>query len=185
MSTQRTDSEKVINMMTEVIDDEGEILATDEVEIEVVADTGAGAHCAHPRHLPSSVEVNDDKLRNFNGAGGEPSKHFGRATVRMEQEDGQHTSQEVQVMEVTRPLHSISMVCDNDFGVVFTKTEGLVIPAGLLNEVLAIVRQRKQVRATYTRKGRLYVGKMRVKDPRAKRPSPAKASPFAGRGTTR
>jgi hypothetical protein len=172
-------------MMTEVIEEDGEILATDEVEIEVAADTGAGAHCAHPRHLPSSVEVNDDKLRNFNGAGGEPIKHFGRATVRMQQEDGQHISQEVQVMEVTRPLHSISMVCDNDFDVVFTKTEGLVIPAGLLNEVLAIVRKKKQVKATYKRKGGLYVAKMRVKDPRAKRPSPAEASPFAGRGTTR
>ncbi len=96
----------------------------------------------------------------------------------MQQEDGQHISQEVQVMEVTRPLHSISMVCDNDFDVVFTKTEGLVIPAGLLSEVLAIVRQKKQVRATYTRKGGLYVAKMRVTNP-------AKASPFAGRGTTR
>ena len=103
----------------------------------------------------------------------------------MQQEDGQHISQEVHVMEVTRPLHSISMVCDNDFDVVFTKTEGLVIPAGLLSEVLAIVRQRKQVRATYKRKGGLYVANMRVTDPMAKRPSPAEAWPFAGRGTTR
>jgi hypothetical protein len=96
----------------------------------------------------------------------------------MQQEDGQHISQEVQVMEVTRPLHSIPMVCGNDFDVVFTKTEGLVIPARLLSEVLAIVRQKKHVRATYKRKGGLYVAKMRVKNP-------AKASPFAGRGTTR
>jgi len=103
----------------------------------------------------------------------------------MQQEDGDHISQEVHVMEVTRPLHSISMVCDNDFDVVFTKTEGLVIPAGLLNEVLAIVRKKKQIKATYKRKGGLYVAQMRVKDPRAKRPSPAEASPFAGRGTTR
>ena len=120
----------------------------------------------------------NDKLRNFNGAGGEPLKHYGRAVVRMQQEDGQHISQEVQVMEVTRPLHSISMVCDNNFDVVFTKTEGLVIPAGLLDEVLAVVRKKAQVRATYKRKGGLYVAKMRVKNP-------AKAAPFAGRGTTR
>ena len=81
-------------------------------------------------------------------------------------------------MEVTRPLHSISMVCDNNFDVVFTKTEGLVIPAGLLDEVLAVVRKKAQVRATYKRKGGLYVAKMRVKNP-------AKAAPFAGRGTNR
>ena len=129
------------------------------------------------------MEVVSDKLRNFNGAGGEPIKHYGRANVRMQQGNGNHISQEVQVMEVTRPLHSISMVCDNNFDVVFTKTEGLVIPAGLLDEVLAVVRQK--VVAKYKRKGGLYVAKMRVKDPRAKRPSPAKASPFAGRGATR
>ena len=86
-------------------------------------------------------------------------------------------------MEVTRPLHSISMVCDNDFDVAFAKTEGLVIPAGLLDEVLAVVKQK--IVAKYRRKGGLYVAKMRVKDPRGKRPSPAKASPFAGRGTSR
>ena len=159
-------------------DDEEVLVASDEVEIEVAADTGAGAHCAHPRHLPDSVGVMSDKLRNFNGAGSEPLKHYGRAVVRMQQEDGQHISQEVQVMEVTRPLHSISMVCDNNFDVVFTKTEGLVIPAGLLDEVLAVVRKKAQVRATYKRKGGLYVAKMRVKNP-------AKAALVAGRGTTR
>ena len=53
-------------------------------------------------------------------------------------------------MEVTRPLHSISMVCDNEFDVVFTKTEGLVIPAGLLDKALALVRQK--VVAKYKRK---------------------------------
>jgi hypothetical protein len=182
--SKRPDPAQGINVMTEVIDDEQEmLLADDEVEIEVAADTGAGAHCAHPRHLPDSVEVLSDKLRSFNGAGGEPIKHYGRANVRMQQEDGKHISQEVQVMEVTRPLHSISMVCDNDFDAVFTKTEGLVIPAGLLDEVLAVVKQK--IVARYRRKGGLYVAKMRVKDPRAKRPSPAKASPFAGRGTNR
>ena len=178
-----TDFAQDINVMTEASDDEEEILAADEIEIEVAADTGAGAHCCNPRHIPNSVEVVCDQVRNFNGAGGEAIKHWGRASVRMEQEDGRHISQEVQVMEVTRPLHSISTVCDNEHDVVFTKTEGLVLPAGLLDEVLAMVRNK--VVAKYKRKGGLYVAKMKVKDPRAKRPSPAKASPFAGRGANR
>jgi hypothetical protein len=181
--TECTDFAQDINVMTEASEDEEEILAADEIEIEVAADTGAGAHCCNPRHIPNSVEVVCDQVRNFNGAGGEAIKHWGRASVRMEQEDGRHISQEVQVMEVTRPLHSISTVCDNEHDVVFTKTEGLVLPAGLLDEVLAMVR--KKVVARYKRKGGLYVAKMRVKDPRAKRPSPAKASPFAGRGAKR
>ena len=86
-------------------------------------------------------------------------------------------------MEVTRALHLISMVCDHDFDVVFTKTEGLVIPAGLLDEVLALVHGK--VGATYKRNGGLYVAKMRVKDPKAREPNQAKAAPFAGRATSR
>ena len=130
------------------------------------------------------MEVLCGKLRNSNGAGGEPIKNYGRATVQMQNvEDGKHIAQEVQVMEVTRPLHSVSMACDNDFDVVFTKAEGLVIPAGLLDEVLALVR--KKVVAKYKRKGGLYVAKMRVKDQKAREPNPAKAAPFVGRGTAR
>jgi hypothetical protein len=98
-------------------------------------------------------------------------------------EDGEVISQYVHAMGATRPSHSISMVCDNGFDVVLTKTEGLVIPAGLFDEVLALVR--KQVVAKYERKGGLYAAKMRDKDPKAKRPSPVKAALFAGRGTTR
>ena len=137
--------------MTEATEDEEQILAADEIEIEVAADTGAGAHCCNPRHIPDSVVVVCDQVRNFNGAGGEPTKHWGRASVRMQQEDGKHISQEVQDMEVTRPLHSISTVCDNEHDVVFTKTEGLVLLAGLLDEVLSLVREK--VLAKYKRKG--------------------------------
>ena len=79
-------------------------------------------------------------------------------------------------MEVTRPLRSISTVCDNEHDVVFTKAVGLVIPAGLLDEVVVV---------KYQRKGGLYVAKMCAKDPRAKRQSPANAPPFAGRGAAR
>ena len=45
-------SEQVVNVMTEASEDEEDILAaTDEIEIEVAADTGAGAHCCNPRPL--------------------------------------------------------------------------------------------------------------------------------------
>ena len=179
-------SEEVVNVMTEASEDEEEILAaSDEIEIEVAADTGAGAHCCNPRHIPNSVEVVCDQVRNFNGAGGEAIKHWGRASVRMQQDDGKHIGQEVQVMEVTRPLHSISMVCDNEHDVVFTTTEGLVIPAGMLDAILAMVQKQGTVVARYRRNGGLYVAKMRVNDPKAKRPRPAKAVPVAGRGANR
>ena len=60
----------------------------------------------------------------------------------MQQEDGTHIPQEVQVMEVTFPLYSISVVCCNGYGVVFTKAEGRVTPAGRLSEAPAMVRHR-------------------------------------------
>ena len=42
--------ETTVPVMTEVVDDEREIcVADDDVEIEVAAETGAGAQCAHPR----------------------------------------------------------------------------------------------------------------------------------------
>lgn len=103
-------------------DEEGTLVADDEVEIELAADTGGGVHRAYPRHLPDSVAVMSDKLRNSNGAAGGSITHYGRASVRMQQQDDKHISQEVQVREIVRPPHSISMVCGNDFGVVFTKT---------------------------------------------------------------
>ena len=182
ISLNRRSEKSVVNVMTEASEDEEEILAADEIEIEVAADTGAGAHCCNPRHIPDSVEVVCDQVRNFNGAGGEPIKHWGRASVRMQQEDGKHISQEVQVMEVTRPLNSISTVCDNEHDVVLTKTEGLVLLACMLAEVLAVVR--KRVVAKYQRKGGLYVAKMRVNDPKARR-NPDKPAPFGGRGANR
>ena len=77
-------SEEVVNVMTEASEDEEDILAaSDEIEIEVAADTGAGAHCCNPRHIPNSVEVVSDQVRNSNCAGGEAIKHWGRASVRM------------------------------------------------------------------------------------------------------
>ncbi len=42
-------SEKVVNVMTEASGDEkGLLAASGEIEIEVAADTGAGAHCCNP-----------------------------------------------------------------------------------------------------------------------------------------
>ena len=80
-----------------------------------------------------------------------------------------------QVMGVTRPLHSVSMICDgassgNKHNMLFTEDFGVVVPAGVFDEVL---KRCKHI-ATYPREGGLYVAEMIVKTPMA---SPA---PFAG-----
>ncbi len=157
------------------------LAATEEREVEVAADTGAVAHCAHPRDLPSTVKVDQSKIRNFIGVGGGRIKHFGSAKVRMQQENGKHMSNNFQVMDVCRPLHSISTITDNDYDMLFTKKGGTVVPAGVFDEIMATV---KRV-AEYPRKGGLYVAKMIIKDPDAKKPSTAKPATFAGQGASR
>ena len=131
--------------------------------------------------LPDSVNVDQSKPRNFVGADGESLKHYGNAKVRMKMRNGKHVSNTVQVMNVCRPLHSVSTITDNEYDMLFTKKAGIVVPAGAFDEILKKV---KRV-AEYPRKGGLYIAEMTVKDP-AKRDS-ASGSPatFAGQGAGR
>ena len=92
--TECTDFAQDINVMTEASeDDESMLAASGEIEIAVAADTGAGAHCCNPRHVPNSVGVVSDQIRYFNGAGSDAFTHWGRASVRMHHEDGKHIGQ--------------------------------------------------------------------------------------------
>ncbi len=176
-------TEEPLSVVMEEEDDAEEhvLAATEEIEVEVAADTGAVAHCAHPRDLPSTVKVDQSKIRNFIGVGRGRIKHFGSAKVRMQQENGKHMTNNFQVMDVCRPLRSISTITDNDYDMLFTKKGGTVVPAGVFDEIMATV---KRV-AEYPRKGGLYVAKMIIKDPDAKKPSTAKPATFAGQGASR
>ena len=154
------------------------LAATEDQKIYVTLDSGAVAHCANPKDLPGTIAVmQPDGTRRFVGANGQSIEHWGSAKVRLQQRDGQHTSNIFQVMDVCRPLHSVSMIADNGFHTVFTKTGAVVIPAGILDDLLAKVDHV----ATYPRVGGLYVAEMVAKDPGA---SPAPAS-FAGQGRSR
>ena len=146
-------------------------------KIFVTLDSGAVAHCASPRDLPGSITVDRDvEIRNFVGANGEPIEHWGAAKVRLQQRDGSHISNVFQVMDVCRPLHSVSMIADQGFDTVFTKTGAVVIPAGLLDELIATISPVAQ----YQRLGGLYVTEVTPKDP-----AMADQQPFAGPGASR
>ena len=107
---------------------EAPILSAEEVKkIRVAADTGACAHCAGPKNLPGDTVVEQVEQRNFVGPNGQPIEHFGEAAVRLQQADGGHVPMRTQVMGVTRPLHSVSMICDgegsgNKNNMLFTET---------------------------------------------------------------
>ena len=168
-----------IAVITELIDLQDEVFAaTEHVKIKVAADSGVAAHCAHPRDLPDTVKVDQNNIRNFIAADGQPITHFGNAKVRLQQENGKHTGNTFQVMNVCRPLHSVSMITDNDYDMLFTKTGATVVPAGVFDKILAVV---KHV-ATDPRQGGLYVAEAIVKDPDALDPDPRSPAPSAGQG---
>ena len=165
---------------------EAPILAAVEVKkIKVAADTGACAHCTGPDDLPHDVVVEQVEQRNFVGPNGQAIDHFGEAAIRLEQADGSHVSMRTQVMGVTRPLHSVSMICDgsgspNKHNMLFTEKCGYVVPAGVFDEVMKAAAAAGKIIAQYPRDGGLYVAEMIVKCPKVAEPAP-----FAGQRTHR
>ena len=156
--------------------DANQLLATTEQKrIKIAADTGAFAHCAAPGDLPDSVIVEQERLRNFVGAGGESLRHYGQARVKMQQKNGGHVTNTFQVLDVIRPLHSVSMITDNGFDMLYKRGCAYVVPEGAFDKILAVT---KKV-AEYPREGGLWVTEMVVKDPEA---DPAKPASFAGQG---
>ncbi len=152
------------------------IAAVDQQKkIKIAADTGCCAHAIGPKHLPDSVKVVQREERHFSDAQGGGIEHYGESQVRLEQKDGSHISNTFQVLDVCRPLHSISMIADNDHDMLFTKECGFVVPAGVFKEILDKVKHI----AEYPREGGLYVAEMIVKDPEqdSGRPPPATPKP--------
>ena len=146
-------------------------------KIFVTLDSGAVAHCANPRDLPGTIEVHAcDEARNFVNANGNSIDHYGSAKVRLQQSNGSHITNTFQVMDVCRPLHSAPMIADQGFVTIFIKNGVVVVPAGVLNDLLATV---KHV-ATYKRFGGFYVAEVVPKDP-----ARVDQQPFAGPGRSR
>ncbi len=160
-----------------------EVFAAAEMRMSVAADTGAVAHCAGPKDLPDTAKVDQTHQRNLVDASGNRLKHFGRTKVRLRHANGKNTTNNFEVMNVCRPLHSVSMITDNKFDMLFTKTKGIVVPTGAFDEVIAMIKDR--IIAEYPRKGGLYVTEVVVTDPDAKRLDDGRPATFAGPGASR
>ena len=157
----------------------------EEMKICIALDSGAVDHCANLRDLPNDVFViNDQPRRKFVNASGDDIDYWGQAQVRLQKQDGKHIGSSFQVMDVCRPLHSTSKICDQGCNVVYTDKEAVVVPKGLLDKFLASVQRL----ATYPRAGGLYVAEMTVKakpvDPKPDA-NPVAGSPFGGQGQQR
>ena len=142
--------------------DDAEIMVADEeVEIEVAADSGSVDHIAHPSNLPRSVKLRrpaNGKTRNFVSASNDPIKNYGEARVRLRTEEGKTVGNIFQAAEVCRPLHSVSKTCDAGHEMLFMKGEAIVVPEGTFSKLIGSVTPI----ARYRRKGGLYVAKMTV-----------------------
>jgi hypothetical protein len=152
-------------------DEEINIAADEECEMDVALDTGCVAHCAGPKNLPFGTKVikpANGKLKNFVAANHTPIENFGVANVVMEMEDGKEVGGSFQVAGVGRALHSASVICDTGskscpegHEILTTKRGAVVVPDGALSRYLASVRHV----AKYPRRGGLYVAKMKVRTP--------------------
>ena len=173
--------------MEQLEEEEPIFAATEIIETSVAMDSGSVAHGASAKDIPETVEVmKKGPLRNFVGANNSPIEHFGTAAVRLEQEDGQEVDNNFEVVDVVRPLHSVSMTCDNSHDVLFNKGAGYVVPEGAVERILATLSAEGiKPAATYKRRGGLYVAKVRVKDPKAEGAGRRKRSGFTRPGQGR
>ena len=177
LNTDDSEHENIHVMPMEYEDDEDDHLMDleEEVEVHVAADTGSVAHVVGPKDIPGSIAVRppaNGRVRNFVGAGGDGIKNHGEAVVQLVLEDGTVVNSTVQVADVVRPLHSVSMICDAEHEMLYTKACGYVVPEGTLSKFLASIN----VIAKYPRRGGLYVAKMKARRPRPK-PAPSAAKP--------
>ena len=146
----------------------GDVLNLDDepeyIEIEVAYDTGCGAHVADRADLPGH-EVRESegsrRGREFLAAGGTGIPDEGEVEVHLIADSGDGKDQEItsifNVAAVTRPLWSVSKILDklgDGAEAVFKRHTGEIRDG------------QGRVLATFTRRGGLYVGVMKMKNPK-------------------
>ena len=148
-------------------------VAPKKTMIRPALDSGAGEHVANADDVaamtirPSTGSKNN---RHFVAANGQRIPNQGEVTMRLKGSSGDVTST-FQVAPVTRPLHSVSRMCDTDCEVKFTKHKGVVTKNG-------------KVIARYPRVGGLYVAEFEAID-KAMADSPGNDSDFTRQGAKR
>ena len=145
----------------EVVGD-AEVFSVDEPEyitIEIALDSGAGDHVISRVDLPGAMirESSGSKAgQHFLAAGGQRLANEGEMPLTLTDETTKVEVDSVfQVCEVTRPLWSVGKVCDRGYKALFD------------SEKAVIFKQDPNVPlCTFERKGGLYIGRLRVKNPR-------------------
>ena len=145
--------------------DQEELNASEDIpeyiEIDVVADSGAGEHVLSrvdaPGH-PVTESPGSRRGQKVKGAGGQVMDNEGQILLEMlapvEEEGYNEVDVTWQVTDVCRPLLSVSKVCDKGQHT-FT-----------FDDKKAVVRDRRgRIVCVFLRKGNLYIGRMKIKNP--------------------
>ena len=145
-----------------------------DVYVEVAADSGAGEHVMGEEDAPTyAIEDSPGSTagQNFIGAGGHRMANKGQVKLSMRADNGKKgrdVKTTFQVAKVTRPLMSVSKICDAGMSMKFTAAMAIVEDkAG--KEVMRFKRQ-----------GGLYVARLRLRNPKYK----PKPQPFARQGSS-
>ncbi len=122
--------------------------------IKIAMDSGAGDHVASPEDVEGfAIEEspNSKAGRNFVAANGGKIRNHGQSMVKMRTKDGMRVASTFQVADVTRPLYSVSKLCDAGYDVPFKKDEALVTKDG-------------KIIHRFHSEGGLYVAEMHIGD---------------------
>ena len=139
-----------------------------ETDIVITLDSGCVDHLADMADMPGYACVLEPspgsrRGQNFIVGNGSKVKNEGQVRLRMGTTDGsnQELNSIFQVAEITRPLMSVSRICDQGLDCLFTHNGAKVLtPSG-------------EVVATFERDGGLYTAKMRLRAPKPSAIDPA------------
>ena len=103
--------------------------------------------------------------------------NHGTTTLALTSEDDSlKTGCTLNLTDSTRALHSCTQMADQGNDILMSRTQAVVVPEGMVDRVLAIMaKEGKKIRATYPRRGGLYVARVRARP--GVRPSARSAAP--------
>ncbi len=155
--------EMLCGMNLFIEEEELHVADTEEEEyvlIEIALDSGAGTHVASAIGAPGyTVEPSPGSQRgqNFVAAGGHKMRNKGQMVLSLlapTSSGEEKVSTIFQVADVTRPLWSVSTVCDAGYRVIFDSSKAVVYDA------------KDQEVCVFQRQGGLYVSRMRLRNPK-------------------
>jgi hypothetical protein len=99
------------------------------LHVEATLDSGA-SHSVAPHTAAPGVKVNESegskRGQHYVAAGGQRIPNIGEQTIKFKTKEGKRSSLKWQNAEVSKPLLSISHICDSGHEVTFTKTGGMI-----------------------------------------------------------